>query len=554
MKRIASFFAILILPCIGPACGQDIWFGPHAPGVWYRGPVDWKSFLAPDAPWQTVASRVAVLGESTGYFDYAKDDELKQLTANLAAHHASLEFGVQAVAKVPGEKCGGMEGYGSPEQAVAVAQRMKNLGVDIPWIDIDEPVWFGHFASNPQACGLPIEEVAHRVARTLRGVVAIFPNIKIVDIEPVPDLTSQPGWQGAFLTYSRVLEADLGKPLSMVGVDVGWPIPAWPYHLALWSEFAKANNLKFAIIYNGEGFDSTDKSWTDHARRNFEQIEGEMGIVPDVAWFASWNIQPEYVLPETEPTSHTGLIMSYLKERTHFVASSAGRVLRGRLIDAKGGGIANAAVRLQIPGAQPLSVPEIQQISGKVPPNAVSAVFTFGINRPCNCPANNDVLVGDFHYREPGFPADDHVVSLTEVVAGIRDPHAMGIDRAEVFRHNGQRVARLTVRADQVFSYGSPHFPVHAGRDFTLSGPIGSLSPQDMSGYIDVVWFDAKGKDIWRTPLFVHRTVAEAASATTDHDGNFVFPNTPVALAGVFGLVYEGNHSLRAVAVNVTAH
>lgn len=91
----------------------------------------------------------------------------------------------------------------------------------------------------------------------------------------------------------------------MVGVDVGWPIPAWPYHLALCSAFARANNLKFAIIYNGEGFDRDDKAWTDHARRNFEQIEGEMGIVPDVAWFASWNQQPENILPETTPTSHT---------------------------------------------------------------------------------------------------------------------------------------------------------------------------------------------------------------------------------------------------------
>lgn len=62
---------------------------------------------------------------------------------------------------------------------------------------------------------------------------------------------------------------------------------------------------KFAIIYNGEGFDRDDKAWTDHARRNFEQIEGEMGIVPDVAWFASWNQQPENILPETTPTSHT---------------------------------------------------------------------------------------------------------------------------------------------------------------------------------------------------------------------------------------------------------
>ena len=97
----------------------------------------------------------------------------------------------------------------------------------------------------------------------------------------------------------------------------------------------------------------------------------------------------------------------------------------------------------------------------------------------------------------------------------------------------------------------SPHFPVQAGQNFTLSCPIGSLTAQDMSGYINVIWFDATGKDIWRTPLFVHRTLADVASVTTYHEGNFVFSNPPAAPAGVFGLTVAGNASLRAVAVNV---
>ena len=551
MKRLYAAIMGMILAAATPATAQEIWFEPHAPGLGYQGPEDWRAFLAPDAPWQTVASGIKIFEESEGYYISASDEEILKLATNLANHGASLIYGVNGVAQVPGEGCGGMEGYGTPERAAVIARRLKRLGISVPWIDVDGPFWFGHYDKGPQACQLPVEEVAHRVARVLHEVVAIFPDIRIQDVEPVPDVTSQPDWEEAYTTFRRVLEADLGKPISMVSTDVAWPVASWPYHVARWYEYARAHGLLFAIIYNGDGTDDSDAAWTDQARRKFEIVEGEMGLRPDAAVFASWNVRPRFLLPETSASSHTGLVRSYLKSVTRLAALPSDRQLRGQVIGAAGEGIAGATVRLDILGADPARVPEVRGVSGIVPPNAVAAVLTFGINKPCMCPADNDVLAGDFTYRETAPSGTEHVLSLPQFIASLRNPHPPGLQRAEVVRVEGQRLVRLTVNAGQQFGYAWPRFPVHAGQPFTLSGPIASLNGRDMSGWMDVVWFDATGKDFWRTPWRVRYSAATHASTSTDEKGFFVFDRPPSVPSGMVRFSVAETDTRRAISATV---
>jgi hypothetical protein len=75
-----------------------------------------------------------------------------------------------AATAVPGapEHCGaGVEGYDSPQDAARIAAKLKQAGINLKYIDMDEPLWFGHYYNERSACRSSIENVAERVAANL---------------------------------------------------------------------------------------------------------------------------------------------------------------------------------------------------------------------------------------------------------------------------------------------------------------------------------------------------------------------------------------------------
>ena len=506
----------------------------------------------PDAPWQTAASKVKILILGQGQYDHYSDSELIKIADFMGKRGAKLGVGLDAITKIPSEGCGGMEGYGSPQMAEALAARLSRLNIRLGYVEADGPVWFGHYEPDAKACRLPIDQVARRTAPTLKGFLKYYPDAIYGDVEGSA-LTGQPDWQENFGTYRKLLEQEIGHRLDALNIDMAWPLPSWPDQLVQLAGYAHGNALRLGVVYNGDGFDRDDAAWIDHARRNFERVEGELGILPDHAVIASWNDHPERFLPETSPTAFSNLVLSYLRPRTRFELDRSAGAVAGRIVDEQGRGLAAAPVRLQrsgLPGNQP---PPEQRISGTVPAQAKTAVFAFGINLRPDIAGDNDVLVGDFTYAEGEAGSAQQVISVPGKVARDRDAHPGGIENAAAVQIGDQRLARLVVDRHQSYHFNSPRFPVNGGAQFSLAGPIASLTAQGMFGAIDIVWFDAEDHDKWRSTLIVDRTLTTIAETVSDSEGRFKIVPPAGARLGGLRLVYPGSDKLRAAYADMSA-
>jgi hypothetical protein len=55
---------------------------------------------------------------------------------------------------------GGVEGYFAPDQTAALAAKLKRAGGTLQYIAMDEPLWFGHYYNEKNACHSSIDKSA----------------------------------------------------------------------------------------------------------------------------------------------------------------------------------------------------------------------------------------------------------------------------------------------------------------------------------------------------------------------------------------------------------
>jgi hypothetical protein len=104
---------------------------------------------------------------------------------------------------LPQVAAGGVEGYFAPGQMAALAAKLKRAGGTLEYIAMDEPLWFGHYYNEKNACHSSIDNVVARVAANWREYQKVFPNVIIGDIEPFPSITAQPSWQSDYRTWMQ---------------------------------------------------------------------------------------------------------------------------------------------------------------------------------------------------------------------------------------------------------------------------------------------------------------------------------------------------------------
>jgi hypothetical protein len=85
--------------------------------------------------------------------------------------------------RTPGE-CGfGVEGLNRPGRNAGSFKRLKQLGLDIQYIAMDEPLTFAHDHDKKNACQFSIQDTARRVAASIAEIRQYYPNVKVVDDE-----------------------------------------------------------------------------------------------------------------------------------------------------------------------------------------------------------------------------------------------------------------------------------------------------------------------------------------------------------------------------------
>ena len=203
-----------------------------------------------------------------------------------------------------------VEAFAGSDGGQRIAQRIRAAGGTLQVIALDEPWYFGHVYSGPNACNLSVEEVARGVADFVAAVRAEFPWVIVGDIEPSPQPVSVSGlteWMDAYASA-------VGEPMAFLHLDLDWSQTTWS-DLALAVEGAGgAKGIPVGIIYTG-GAAPADEQWIRLAGQRVLDHEVRDGGTPDHVIFQSWNDHPDFVLPEAGEYTFTGFVNQYFDDR-----------------------------------------------------------------------------------------------------------------------------------------------------------------------------------------------------------------------------------------------
>jgi hypothetical protein len=205
---------------------------------------------------------------------------------------------------------------------VRFAQRLKDLGAEPQFFGMDEPLYFGHVFGTKNGrtgCQTPIAELARDVATKVKQIRTVFPGVRFGDVEPV---TFAPGvpwfendtWQTDLSDWFDAYQAAVGDKLAFLRIDMWWST-SWQQHMPALTAFLARKGIPLQVIYNGDGRYKTDESWTSSAAANFRAFESGPWPKPAAAVFQYWTHNPTRNLPESNPTTETGLIDQYIQWR-----------------------------------------------------------------------------------------------------------------------------------------------------------------------------------------------------------------------------------------------
>lgn len=330
----ASLLSVFLLACSSSsttpttpkiASTAAIWFQPDpvagtSPN-W--GSVDYFQLFQNNAEWPTTLAHTQVIGLYSGWIANLDDADLTQLIGFLNAHNLAIEL--EAPSLQGTATCGsGMEGFVAYPQTVqanaaSYLSRLFALHANVAYIKVDEPFYFGGVAPDARSCHLTPTQMATQVGYYVQLVHGVYPNAQVGDVEPVfasnsgnypidtADAIGQ--WH---LTYQSVT----GTAFPFYFADIDWTNTDWPQLVKTLETQSRQQGLKFGIIYLGDMDDTTDQEWTSKASARFQLYQGQSGGNPDYVLFQSWEPHPQHCLPETDPTTFTGLLKTYVDATT----------------------------------------------------------------------------------------------------------------------------------------------------------------------------------------------------------------------------------------------
>jgi hypothetical protein len=289
----------------------QIWFSPQSGA---DAVPDYMEIFRPEAPWNSAAAKVSVLGVSEAFIFQRSDDELKQVFADLARRHIKLGLALSPLEARPSAEapqCGiDVESFSAPHQALMLARKIKHLGGTIDYYTMDEPLFFGHFytadtkqgpAGKHSGCHLSIDDIAQDAASRIRDVRSIFPEVTVGDVEPLMEFSDN-DWAGILSQWFDAFHAATGDHLAYFVLDLTWVKP-WRKRMGWLTSLLRNKQIPLQVIYDGSGVAPSGHVWVDQAEQRFKEFEGSEGVKPDGVRIQSWNKFPSRALPESDPAT-----------------------------------------------------------------------------------------------------------------------------------------------------------------------------------------------------------------------------------------------------------
>jgi len=464
-----------------------VWFAPLPPlpitsGRPFVGSVDFMSLFSVDAPWRFAADRVDAFKLYGEWIMYGSTlDERKQVVGDLVRRGIAVAFEAGPLLPDP-DGCGvGIEGF-SGADTVATINRLREAGAGGPLVwALDEPYYYGSVYGGPGACHWSAETVAVETWKNVLEARAVAPDLIVGEAQPLGGgntVENIVAWWDAY-------RAVAGEPLAFVQMDVNYHRPGVYAQLAALENAARARGIPFGLIAMGEADAASDAEWHDQARSRLETFELEYGGHKGNLVYQSWVDRPDFVLPETSPSSFTHLINQYFRPRTSLELAVAAGVASGT---ARSDGVALSAVDVDLaltdvegPGA----VADVT-FAGIVPTTATKVSFATRVNMECDCAHDARFSIYRASYAEGGasttLPADGNWGWLgTGSVALVPSD-------------DGGGSMLVTVAAqEQNVAQWSPEIAVTGGAVYTAALRARIPPSAAESGFFQLVFTDANG-------------------------------------------------------------
>ena len=456
-----------------------VWFAPlppYVPHMGYGGSEDYFDLFGPGAPWSKAAGRVGIFKIYASWVqNYATPEQLQQVVRGVADR--GLALGLEIGAFAAGAECGaGVEGF---DASLDTIRRIHAVGGRVDVVAFDEPLAGAVFYDGRNACHWSTERAADEAARFVRQLRTIVPGVMVGDIEPAWSSISADDLARWLDAYQQAA----GEPFGFLHLDADWGRADWADVFLATEQAARARGVAFAPMYNG-GDASTDKAWADLAMQRAYTYETVHGGRPDHVVLQSWMDHPDRVLPESDPTTFTGLIDRYLGTRTlirldQVATSEDGRLsLEGALLGSEGSPVAGAPITIS---ATPLDgAYQVLRVDGRVPSDARGVIIGIRVNTEGTGLGDVDLRIYRVSYADGG--EDSNRVTNPKFSRRLEDWVVYGDGRVSTppsDRGSG-RMLRLVASTEQTISINHQGFAPTPGSEYHLR--VSARVPETAAG------------------------------------------------------------------------
>jgi hypothetical protein len=515
-----------------------IWLAPldprAEPGGLSKGSEDYLELFSPGAPWAETASHVAAFKIYPEFARHASDSDLDRVIAGLADRHIPLALEGDILIRTSRCEPGLRTGQG----IIPTVARLKQLGGDLRYIAMNGPLVSGHTQTKPFSCHAPIKDVAADAADTIRALRKFYPNLAFGDIEPVGHAPNYPDWR-ELPEWFAAFKAGTGMPLAFIHTDITWGLP-WRGDLQVVARLAHEAGIPFGVILNSDGYELSDADYARSVQFHEEQVAALPGVKVDHVVFQSWVAYPKHAMPESDPSSMTGVVLNYLRPPTRLVAAGptgAGQA-QARLMDAEGRPLAGAEISAEMFDPRPEASLVTQSIAGTVPPGAREALFALRMQTESAFPRESTHLsIAAFQYAEHGRPTFHWDL---QAWAARYPAIVTGALVGDV------RLLRITGAPGQAIALNGPRFPVTPDEPFQASFSWQVDPSAADAGYAALIFIGADGIELHRARHVMSTTWRPVEQVQTNAEG-LVIVSRPPSLPpdGLFRLRYAGDHAHR---------
>jgi hypothetical protein len=316
-----------------------------------------------------------------------------------------------------------------------------------------------------------------------------------------------------------------GAPFDFVHLDADWTLTDWLDRVVGATAQARTRGIAATLIYNGGDKASSDNAWNELAWAHIDAYEAAIGGKPDHLVFQSWMDHPDRALPDSDPTTFTGLIRQYFAPRSVIALNpvrleDGGRVrISGSLRAAGGAPIAGGTIGLT---ATPIDgVYQVSRLNGRVPVGATRAVIGLRANIEEAGPGPVHVSLYELSYTQ-GTSGRNRVPD-PRFAGGLARWPPGGSARVRVLTsdHGSGRMLRIDATSKQTLLITSSEFPVTAGAAYRFSAAVRVPASSAGNAYLAVIFL--KDIEVARERMqLAPQPITLGRFATTSASGTFV--------------------------------